>query len=80
MTIEQYSTKFIELSKFAPNLIPNEETKAERFLDGLLLRIREKISFLEIKECTMMVNMTMIADRGIKEAAADYTERKRSML
>lgn len=80
MTIEQYSTKFIELSKFAPNLIPNEETKAERFLDGLLLRIREKISFLEIKECTMMVNMTMIADRGIKEVTADYTERKRSML
>jgi hypothetical protein len=35
MTVEQYSTRFLELSRFAPNLVPNEESKAERFENGL---------------------------------------------
>jgi hypothetical protein len=32
MNIEQYSNKFIELLRYAPNSVPNEETKVERFL------------------------------------------------
>ena len=65
-------------SRFALNLVPDKETKAESFLDGLQSRSREKISFLEIKEYTKMVNMATIAEKGIKEAHADYIQ-KRSM-
>jgi hypothetical protein len=39
MTVEQYSAKFIELARFAINLIPDEESKAERFENDLNPRI-----------------------------------------
>jgi hypothetical protein len=32
INIEQYSNKFTELLRYAPNPVPNEETKVERFL------------------------------------------------
>jgi hypothetical protein len=34
-TVEQYSAKFMELARFALNLVPYEESKTEQFLDGL---------------------------------------------
>jgi hypothetical protein len=55
---------------------PYKETKAESLLDGLQPRSREKISFLEIKEYTKMVNMASIAEKGIKEAHADYIQKR----
>jgi hypothetical protein len=30
MSVEQYSARFMELAKFVANLIPDEESKAER--------------------------------------------------
>ena len=35
MTIEQYATKFIDLSRFGPHLILTEAKKASRFQKGL---------------------------------------------
>jgi hypothetical protein len=43
MTVEQYSAKFMELARFATNLIPDEESKAERFENGLYLWIKERV-------------------------------------
>jgi hypothetical protein len=40
MMVEQYSARFLELSRFAPNLVPDEESKAERFENGLNSRIK----------------------------------------
>jgi hypothetical protein len=65
MTVEQYSTRFIELARFAANLVPNEETKAERFENGLNPRIREMVIFLEIKDYTKLVEVASLAERGI---------------
>jgi hypothetical protein len=48
MTIEWYAVEFQKLLRYAPYLIPDEETKAERFRDGLSPRIRERIIFLKI--------------------------------
>jgi hypothetical protein len=42
MTVEQYSTKFIELARFAANLIPDEESKAERFKKASTLASRKE--------------------------------------
>lgn len=35
MTVKEYAAKFIELSRFAPHLIPNEEKKARKFEEDL---------------------------------------------
>ncbi|XP_035542147.1 uncharacterized protein LOC118344833 [Juglans regia] len=42
MTVAQYATTFMELSRFASYLIPDEEKKAEKFERGLNRRIRER--------------------------------------
>jgi hypothetical protein len=79
MTVTQYSTKFIELSKYAPTLIPNDRAKAEKFLDGLSAHIKERIAILKIKEYLKAVHTAMIAEQAIKEAATEYVQKKRSM-
>ncbi|XP_062164957.1 uncharacterized protein LOC133871539 [Alnus glutinosa] len=35
LTVEQYVAKFMELARFALNLVPDEETKTERFHEGV---------------------------------------------
>ncbi|XP_035542906.1 uncharacterized protein LOC109017091, partial [Juglans regia] len=42
MTVAQYATTFMELSRFASYLIPDEEKKAEKFERSLNRRIRER--------------------------------------
>jgi hypothetical protein len=78
MTVEQYSARFMELARFAANLIPDEETKAERFENGLNPRIRERVICLEIKEYARLVEVASLAERGIRESAAAYELKKRS--
>jgi hypothetical protein len=79
MTISQYSTKFIELSRYAPTLIPNDQAKVEKFLDGLSARIKERIAILEIKEYSKAVHTAMIVEQAIKEATTEYVQKNRSM-
>jgi hypothetical protein len=78
MTVEQYSARFMELARFAANLIPDEETKAERFENGLNPRIRERVICLEIKDYARLVEVASLAERGIRESAAAYELKKRS--
>jgi hypothetical protein len=68
--------ELLKLSRYSPHLIPDEKTKAERFLDSLMLRIKERIAFLDITSYTKMVHTTTIVERGIKEAVVDYVNRK----
>jgi hypothetical protein len=79
MSDEQYSAEFLTLLRYAPHLIPNEETKPERFLDGLSTRIHERIAFLEITAYFKMVHTATIVEKEIRKATADYINRKRPM-
>jgi hypothetical protein len=65
MTVEQYSAIFMELARFAANLILDEETKVERFENGLNPCIRERVICLEIKEYARLVEVASLAERGI---------------
>jgi hypothetical protein len=78
MTVEQYSARFMELARFAANLIPNEETKAERFENRLNPCIRERVIYLEIKDYARLVEVASLAERGIRESTAAYELKKRS--
>jgi len=79
MSIEQYLAEFQKLSRYAPCLIPDEETKVERFRDGLAPRILERIIFVKVTNYTEMVHIATMAEKGIKTAATDYINRKLSM-
>jgi hypothetical protein len=78
MTVEQYSTRFMELARFAANLIPDKESKAERFENGLIPRIKERVICLEIKDFTRLVEVASLAERGICKSATAYDLKKRS--
>uniref|UniRef100_A0A2N9I8T4 Reverse transcriptase n=1 Tax=Fagus sylvatica TaxID=28930 RepID=A0A2N9I8T4_FAGSY len=43
MTVEEYAAKFIDLSRFAPHLIPDEHEKVMKFQKGLNDKIRPHI-------------------------------------
>jgi hypothetical protein len=78
MTVEQYSAKYMELTKFAANLSPDEESKADRFENSLYPRIKERVICLEIKDYTRSVEVASLVERGIWESAAAYDLKKRS--
>ncbi|XP_021760568.1 uncharacterized protein LOC110725391 [Chenopodium quinoa] len=43
MTINEYYSKFIELMRFAPEVVPTEALKAQRFEQGLTLTLQGKL-------------------------------------
>jgi hypothetical protein len=77
MPAEQYLVEFLKLSSYAPHLIPDEQTKAERFRDGLSPWILEQIIVLKVADYAEMVHVFTVAEEGIREAAANYMNRKR---
>jgi hypothetical protein len=78
MSVEQYSARFMELARFAANLIHDEETKAERFENGLNPRIKERVICLEIKDFAKLVEVASLAKRGMQESTAAYELKKHS--
>ncbi|XP_041011309.1 uncharacterized protein LOC121255087 [Juglans microcarpa x Juglans regia] len=77
MTVDQYATKFMELSHFASYLIPNEEKKAEKFERDLNRRIRERVHMLRIRSFTELVTRATIAEEDIQESIDYNNQRKR---
>lgn len=67
------------MARFSLNLVPNEETKAERFQEGLHPRIRDRVACLEIKKFTKLVNVAAIAERGHRDYVATRELKKRFM-
>jgi len=55
-TVEQYAARFIELSRFAPYLVPTEDLKARKFERGLQPRIMNQVVAFEIGNLTELVN------------------------
>ncbi|XP_062173811.1 uncharacterized protein LOC133879298 [Alnus glutinosa] len=80
MTVEQYSAIFIELARFTANLIPDEESKVERFENGLNPRIKERVICLEIKDYARLMEVASLAERGIRESAAVYKLKRQLKL
>ncbi|XP_041009455.1 uncharacterized protein LOC121253516 [Juglans microcarpa x Juglans regia] len=77
MTVAQYATTFMELSRFASYLIPDEEKKAEKFERGLNRRIRERVPTLKIRNFTELVTRATIAEEDIQESIDYNNQRKR---
>lgn len=76
MTVAQYATTFMELSRFAIYLIPDEEKKAEKFERGLDRRIRERVRTLRIRSFTELVTRATIAEEDLQENIEYNNQRK----
>ena len=76
LIVELYAAKFMELARFAINLVPNDESMAERFQEGLLPWIRDKVACLEIKDFTKLVSVASITEKGHNDKEAIRESRK----
>ncbi|RVW81511.1 Retrovirus-related Pol polyprotein from transposon 17.6 [Vitis vinifera] len=76
LTVAQYEAKFIELSRFAPQLIATEEEKALKFQDGLKPYLKNKISILKLSVNSEVVDRALIAEKD-NEELHQYREQQR---
>jgi hypothetical protein len=76
--VEQYAAKFIELSRFAPYLVPTEDLKAKRFERGLQLRIMNQVVGFEIGNLIDLVSKAIVIEPTLKINAKYFNQKKRS--
>ncbi|XP_057953923.1 uncharacterized protein LOC131148212 [Malania oleifera] len=62
LTVPQYAAKFVELSCFAPFMIPDEFRKAQRFERGLRQELYEQVALLKIRDFSELVDRATIAE------------------
>lgn len=62
MSIAEYVNKFNELARFAPHQVAAEARKARRFEQGLNKWIRSKVSVLELKKFSTLVQKALIVE------------------
>ena len=65
--MDQYETKFAELSRFAPRLVADKEEKAKRFRDGLRPNIRSKLVSLNLKYYNELYERAQLVKKHLAE-------------
>ncbi|XP_057954074.1 uncharacterized protein LOC131148380 [Malania oleifera] len=60
LTVQQYATKFMEFSRFAPSVVPNKYQKARWFERGLNQRIHKHMVCLQIQDFTELVEKVTV--------------------
>ena len=73
----QYEVKFMELSRFAPQLLATEEEKTLKFQDGLKPYLKNKISILKLGVYLKVVDRALVAKKD-NEDLHQYRERQRT--
>lgn len=66
LTVVQYAAKFVELSPFAPCLVPNEELKAQKFKKGLHPRILGCVVGFVLSNLVDLINKASVIERTWK--------------
>ena len=59
----QYEVKFMELSRFSPQLLATEEEKTLKFQDGLKPYLKNKISILKLGVYLKIVDRALVAKK-----------------
>ncbi|XP_057954008.1 uncharacterized protein LOC131148309 [Malania oleifera] len=77
MTVEEYEVKFVELSRFAPFLIPNEVRKVRKFKKGLRHRIYELVVGFQVHNFSDLVDNTSVLEKGIQSSTEPAEQKKR---
>ncbi|KAF5454673.1 hypothetical protein F2P56_024320 [Juglans regia] len=76
MTVHQYVARFIELSRFAAYLIPEEEKKARKFEQGLNEKLYERVVGFQIRNFSELVDKATIFERSLQRRATLHDQRK----
>ncbi|OMO72789.1 Retrotransposon gag protein, partial [Corchorus capsularis] len=74
MTVDEYETEFDRLSKFAPRLVSDDESKARRFERGLNAHIRRGLAPLHLTSYDEMVGRAKSLDIVWRETQVDMNQ------
>ena len=77
MTVAEYETKFIQLSRFSSDLISIEEHKAFHFQDGLSPFLKDKLSLHKLETYSEVVASVLLVERSAKELQKYKDQHKR---
>ncbi|XP_057958445.1 uncharacterized protein LOC131151210 [Malania oleifera] len=70
MTVLQYATRFIELSRFAPYLVPDEEKKARKFKEDLNESLFEQVVSFRGQTFSEIVDRVAVIEGGLQRGIA----------
>ena len=63
----EYTTKFDELARFAPELVPTPEARALRYFDGLCYGIKSKMSGSEDDPLPVLISRAHLLESQHRE-------------
>jgi hypothetical protein len=69
MSVNEYATKFTQLSRYAPNEVDTDEKKQDCFLNGLNVGLSYALEAQDFKNFQGMVNKALLLEnhRGVME-------------
>ncbi|XP_057954943.1 uncharacterized protein LOC131148966 [Malania oleifera] len=65
-TMQQYTARFIELSRFTPYIIPNEMKKARQFEKVLRKELYKQVAILKLQDFAELVDRAVVAKAGVR--------------
>ncbi|KAJ9680381.1 hypothetical protein PVL29_019645 [Vitis rotundifolia] len=68
MTLTEYAAKFTQLSRYALNVVANEQMRAEQFQEGLRLNIRAQVAPFMLHTYNEVVARALVIEREMEEA------------
>ncbi|XP_057958389.1 uncharacterized protein LOC131151158 [Malania oleifera] len=77
LTVQRYAARYIDLSQFAPYMVPNEYKKAQRFERGLRKDIRRLLGMLQIREFSVLIDKATIVETDLQGDEVVQEHRKR---
>ena len=80
MTVEEYAAKFVELSRFAPYLIPDESKKVKKFQEGLNGRIHSLIIASGVDNFAKAVKRAMSFEEDFKYNPSSKESEKKQEI
>ena len=80
LSVAQYEAKFIELSRFAPDLVATDGVKARRFEKGLRPRIRAEVRPMQLVSYRDVVSKAKIVEQEVDnmQQERERQQKKRS--
>ena len=74
MSVFEYDSKFMELSRFAPAFVADERLKMNRFEAGLNPTIKERISVCQYASYINLYDTAVNVERVMKERSNYFNE------
>ncbi|XP_057975933.1 uncharacterized protein LOC131163354 [Malania oleifera] len=77
MMVQQYTVRFVELSRFAPYMVLDKERKARKFEEGLRQNLHEHVVGFRAQTFSEIVDRAAVIESNIQRGAAAQSQRKR---